>query len=142
MRSMGWFIAAICACASGAGPPPGGLTVPTGPELRCAHHHCDVQRAFADHVIRTLRDDAQAELPRIVPSIDRPDGIELFAIRPGSMFDRLGFRNGDVIRTVDGVRLVAARLRESLEPLAAGATHVVGLDRAGGTLTLDFTIVE
>ncbi len=41
---------------------------------------------------------------RVVPSIKngQPDGFKLYAIRRGSIFARLGFENGDLIRSVNG----------------------------------------
>jgi general secretion pathway protein C len=32
----------------------------------------------------------------------KPKGFRLFAIRPGSLLGRVGFRNGDIIQAVNG----------------------------------------
>jgi len=44
---------------------------------------------------------------RIVPNFSegKPDGFKLLSIKRGSIFDRLGLRNGDVIRSINGVPL-------------------------------------
>jgi S1-C subfamily serine protease len=137
-------VVVVCACAS---TPEAATTIDLSPAalsrgLRCTGAHCDVRRPLADSIIRALREQRQAALPRIVPALDRRDGIKLYAVRPGSPFEQLGVRNGDLIRAVDGVPLVAARLRESLEPLAARTVHTVELERDGGIVTLDFSIVD
>lgn len=44
---------------------------------------------------------------RVVPSVKNgdPDGYKLFAIRPGSLFDRLGLKNGDTVHSINGAPL-------------------------------------
>jgi len=139
----GPWLGMLWACASAPEAPVADLgPAALGRGLRCADHHCDVRRALADRIVRALREGRQSDLPRIVPSIDRRDGIKLYAIRPGSAFEGLGFRNGDVVRTVDGVPLVAARLRELLKPLAGRDRHTVEIERESSAVTLDFSIVD
>lgn len=49
-------------------------------------------------------DESPALQARIVPSFveGKSQGFKLFAIRPDSVYDRLGFQNGDVIQRVNG----------------------------------------
>jgi len=44
---------------------------------------------------------------RIAPNFTegKPDGFKLLSIKRGSLFDRLGLRNGDVVRQINGVPL-------------------------------------
>jgi hypothetical protein len=63
-------------------------------------------------------------------------------VKRGERVEGLRFRNGDVIRTVDGVSLIAARFRELLEPLAGQEQHSVELEREDVAVTLDFSIVD
>ena len=47
---------------------------------------------------------AVARGARVVPSVKngQPDGFKLYAIRPGSVYARLGFENGDTIHAING----------------------------------------
>lgn len=44
---------------------------------------------------------------RVVPNFTdgQPDGFKVFAIRPGSLFARIGLQNGDVIKRVNGLEI-------------------------------------
>ncbi|MBE0616405.1 MAG: general secretion pathway protein GspC, partial [Proteobacteria bacterium] len=44
---------------------------------------------------------------RVVPNFSdgQPDGFKVFAIRPGSLFSKIGLQNGDVLKRVNGVDL-------------------------------------
>ncbi|MBI5015430.1 MAG: PDZ domain-containing protein [Deltaproteobacteria bacterium] len=47
---------------------------------------------------------------RVVPNFGeggQPDGFKVFAIRPGSLFARIGLQNGDVIRRINGIDMQA-----------------------------------
>ena len=44
---------------------------------------------------------------RVVPNFTdgQPDGFKVFAIRPGSLFSKIGLQNGDVLKRVNGIDL-------------------------------------
>ncbi len=44
---------------------------------------------------------------RVVPNFTdgQPDGFKVFAIRPGSLFARIGLQNGDVIKRINGIEI-------------------------------------
>lgn len=44
---------------------------------------------------------------RVVPNFadGQPDGFKVFAIRPGSLFSKIGLQNGDVLKRVNGIEL-------------------------------------
>ncbi|GAB4277125.1 MAG: hypothetical protein Kow0092_32900 [Deferrisomatales bacterium] len=44
---------------------------------------------------------------RVVPNFadGQPDGFKVFAIRPGSLFSKIGLQNGDVIKRVNGIEI-------------------------------------
>jgi len=44
---------------------------------------------------------------RVIPFFKdgKPVGLRLFAIRPGSVFEMVGLRNGDLLKSIDGVEL-------------------------------------
>ncbi len=80
---------------------------------------------------------------RLVPSIrdGRPDGLRLFAIRPGSVFSLIGFENGDTIRTINGFELTHPdKALEAYTRLRNASQLSVGLLRRGQPLTLEYTI--
>lgn len=57
---------------------------------------------------------------RAVPNLTKDgtaDGFKLFAIRRGSLFSKIGLRNGDVVRSVNGLRLNS--IEEGLETFQA-----------------------
>jgi hypothetical protein len=139
--------AACCLCAVVSGAP---IRPPvedfTADELergiRCVEQRCDVQGAIADKTARWLRDGRHAaSFARIQPVLDRVDGVKLYAIRPGSLFARIGFRNGDIVLAVDGLSLRAARIRETLESVSARRRHSVAIERDGVSVPLEITIV-
>jgi len=45
---------------------------------------------------------------RVVPNFTngQPDGFKVFAIRPGSLFAKIGLQNGDVIKRINGIELL------------------------------------
>ena len=44
---------------------------------------------------------------RVVPNFTdgQADGFKVFAIRPGSLFAKIGLQNGDVLKRVNGIEL-------------------------------------
>ncbi len=82
------------------------------------------QQAAADDTVERVTDDkwvidrreieqAQANISklltqvRVVPNFTngQPDGFKVFAIRPGSLFAKIGLQNGDVIKRINGVEI-------------------------------------
>lgn len=66
-------------------------------------------------------------------------GLKVFAIQPGSVYERAGFRPGDTLLSVNGVRVLSTR---SLDPLEAAVRASHGkpvralVQRQGELLTL------
>lgn len=81
---------------------------------------------------------------RIVPSLSNgtPDGLKLFGIRPGSLYAKLGFANGDRVVAINQHRPSSAsdwfELRSTLRDARRFEVELV---RSGKPLTLVFTIV-
>ncbi|MDB4970118.1 MAG: gspC [Myxococcales bacterium] len=84
-------------------------------------------------------------LCRIVPAIhdSRPVGFRIYAIRPSSLFARLGLQNGDLVSRINGTELttpdraleIYARLRES--------RHIrVEVKRRGVPVQLVYEIID
>ena len=71
---------------------------------------------------------------RIVPSIKNgnPNGFKLYAVRPSSVFAKLGFQNGDTIHEINGVALASAeKALEVYSKLQSADEFVVTLTRRG-----------
>jgi general secretion pathway protein C len=64
--------------------------------------HYTITRRAVDAALGNLA--ALSRSVRIAPEVrnGKPKGFRLFAIRPGSLLGRVGFRNGDIIQAVNG----------------------------------------
>ncbi|MBL0215005.1 MAG: hypothetical protein IPQ07_14105 [Myxococcales bacterium] len=62
----------------------------------------EITRALVDRVFANPM--AVAKEARLVPAVKdgKPIGVKLYAIRPGSLFARLGFVNGDLLMRING----------------------------------------
>jgi general secretion pathway protein C len=81
---------------------------------------------------------------RFVPHIadGRPIGFKLYAIRPGSIFDRLGIRNGDTVVAINGLSMdTPDHALEVYASLRNATQFTVDLKRNGKPVTLKWKIV-
>jgi general secretion pathway protein C len=93
---------------------------------------------------RTMIDEAIQDVSKLMTEIKiqpHESGLALSDIKPNSVFRRMGLRNGDVLKSVDGqqIRSVddALKLYESLK----SANNVtVELQRRGGDRTINYNI--
>ncbi len=80
---------------------------------------------------------------RAVPNLrdGRTDGFRIFAIRRGSIFQRIGLRNNDVVRRINGVELNdPARAMGLLQELQGATRLEVDVLRGGEPRTLSYEI--
>jgi general secretion pathway protein C len=76
--------------------------------IRCAGERCHVSKQLHDQIVNSvdakLRVGSQA---RVVPAFKdgHVTGLRMFAIRPGGVWARLGFLNGDTITRVNDLDL-------------------------------------
>jgi general secretion pathway protein C len=71
----------------------------------------------------------------------RPLGFRVFAIRPGSLFARLGMTNGDTILAINGNDMSTPDQALALYSKLRNASHLsLELERRGGRQTLDYVI--
>lgn len=80
---------------------------------------------------------------RVVPSTSRgqPDGIKLFAIRPGSLLASLGLANGDTLQLVNGISVFGPDNLLDVFTRVKGASELtVELMRRGQPQVLKITI--
>lgn len=103
--------------------------------------HIEISSAVVDAVLANPM--AVAKGARVVPAIKdgKPDGFKLYAIRPSSVYARLGFTNGDTIKSVNGLELTSAdKALEVYTKLREAKQLKVDLVRRGKAMTLVFTI--
>ncbi len=88
---------------------------------------------------RMLEPRALMRQARIVPSITASGvrGVRIYAIRPGSLFEALGLRNGDTLMTIDGHSLVDGELPVAqYEPIPDRDFVDLQLDRRGSEVRI------
>ncbi len=80
---------------------------------------------------------------RIVPSVKdgKPDGFKMYAVRPKSVYARIGFKSGDTIHAINGFALDSMdKALEVYTKVREANSLSVTLTRRGKPLTLDYTI--
>jgi hypothetical protein len=80
---------------------------------------------------------------RVVPAIKdgKPDGFKLYAIRPTSLYAKMGLLNGDTLQTINGLDLTSADKALDAYTKIRDATKIeVKLLRRGTPVTLTYTI--
>jgi hypothetical protein len=103
--------------------------------------HCVLTRKLLDHLLADT--SALATGARIVPSLHdgKPEGFKLYAMRPGSVYVRLGFENGDTVQTINGMDLSSPEKALEIYTKLRNATEVtVRIVRRGQPLTLQIEI--
>jgi general secretion pathway protein C len=80
---------------------------------------------------------------RVVPTVKdgKPAGFKLYALRPGSLFARLGMVNGDTLAAINGMSLTSAdKALEIYTRLRDAKTMTLDIDRRGTPITVTLTI--
>ncbi len=100
----------------------------------------EVDRALVD---RLTQDPLAIKGARIVPSIKdgKSRGFRLYAIRPSSVFAKLGIRNGDTVHAINGFELKS--MSDGLEvygKLQSATNLSVSMTRRGKPVSLNYTI--
>jgi general secretion pathway protein C len=95
----------------------------------------DISRAALARMIETSDSLAAA---RIVPTLrhGQPAGYKLYAIRPGSVFEALGFQNGDTIVSVNDIPITDAAAVLSLASPTAARYYDLSIRRRGEHLRI------
>jgi general secretion pathway protein C len=136
----------------GTAPPPPRVVsnipaVPHGPGepeltgINCSGSSCTIDRALVDKLLQNTTMLATAA--RVVPSIKdgKPNGFKLYAIRPNSIFGRIGLQNGDTVKTINGMDMSSPDKALEVFTKLRNASHLtVQLERRGENTTLDYTI--
>jgi general secretion pathway protein C len=126
-------------------PPPG-----DGDELQAAidagvkkidDTHYEIDKALVDKVLANPMGVAKGA--RVVPAVKdgKPDGFKLYAIRPSSVYSKLGLTNGDTLHSINGFDLTTAdKALEVYTKLREATSLQVDVTRRGQGLTLNYRI--
>jgi hypothetical protein len=106
--------------------------------VRClAGQHCVVSRAVLAGLLESP--SRLAEQARIMPSLRDGEfrGFKVYGLRPGSVPRQLGLKNGDLIKTLDGVALTSMEAGlEGVMRLRDAAAVDLDLERKGQPMRL------
>jgi general secretion pathway protein C len=86
---------------------------------------------------------ALAKGARVVPAVKngQPDGFKLYAIRPSSVYAKLGLTNGDTLQAINGFQLTSAdKALEVYTKLREATQLQVEITRRGKQMTLNYSI--
>ena len=101
----------------------------------------DIDRALVDKVLANPMGVAKGA--RVVPSIKngKPNGFKLYAIRPSSVYAKIGLTNGDTLSAINGMELTTAdKALEVYTKLREATSLEVEITRRGKPMTLKYTI--
>jgi general secretion pathway protein C len=101
----------------------------------------EVDRSLVDKVLSNPT--AVARGARIVPSVKngQPNGFKLYAIRPSSVYSKIGLMNGDTIHAVNGFELNSMdKALEVYTKVRESSSLSVSITRRGKPATLNYTI--
>jgi general secretion pathway protein C len=101
----------------------------------------EVQRDLVNSLLSNPM--AMARGARVVPSVKDgvPNGFKLYAIRPSSVYGKIGLRNGDTVTAVNGFDLSSPdRALEVYTKVREASNLSVSVLRRGKPMTLNYTI--
>jgi general secretion pathway protein C len=80
---------------------------------------------------------------RIVPNLSegQVDGYKVFAIKKGSLYEKIGLQNGDVIKNINGINISSPeKALQLFQDLRNESAFAVELTRNGQPMTLNYSI--
>ncbi len=101
----------------------------------------EVDRALIDKLLANPL--AASKGARVTPSIKngKPNGIKLYAIRPSSIYAKLGLANGDTIHSINGFELDSLDKGLEVYQKVKDATALqVTVTRRGKPVTINYTV--
>ena len=110
-------------------------------QIVCNGGNCTIERALVEKALGNLA--ALSALARFVPSVKdgKPNGFKVYAIRPSSLFGKIGMQNGDTIKQINGNEMSTPDQALSLFTKLRSASHLtMQVERRGETVTMDYTI--
>lgn len=136
--------AAVASAAPMHTPPPPPINAALGDidhGVTCSGNACTVDRSLVEKLLSNTT--MLATSARFVPSIKdgKPNGFKLYAIRPQSIFGKIGLQNGDTIKAINGSEMTTPDAALALYTKLRNASHLsVQVERRGETVTLDYSI--
>lgn len=101
----------------------------------------EIDKALVDKILANPM--AVAKGARVVPAVKngKPDGFKLYAIRPSSVYSKLGLTNGDTIQSINGFELTTAdKALEVYTKLREATSLEMEVTRRGKPVTLKYQI--
>lgn len=147
------FIEKLVLCEDGkprpvdAPPPTYGSVQPSSPQAaappprQTGDTQFQLDRATVDQHLSNL--SSLLTQARVVPHFNKgkPDGFRIFSIRPDSLFDQIGLKNGDVLRSINSLDITTTE--EALQAFTQlrSANHLsLSLERDNSPLSLNYDI--
>ncbi|MEO6953015.1 MAG: type II secretion system protein GspC [Polyangia bacterium] len=133
--------AAPAAAAVVSAPSPPGELGDIDKSIQCNGTNCTIERALVDRALANTA--ALASMARFVPSVrdGKPNGFKVYAIRPNSLFGKLGMQNGDTLKQINGNEMATPDQALGLYTKLRSASHLsLQVERRGETVNMDYTI--
>jgi len=84
--------------------------------------------------------NALATQARIVPA-KKENGFRILNIRNGSLYQKIGIQNGDIVRSINGIEISSPdKALEAYSRLQSASNISIDIIRRGGNQTLEYTI--
>lgn len=100
-----------------------------------------IERAEVDRALANLNEVATQA--RVVPSYKngKPNGFKMFSIKKGSIYDKIGLQNGDVIQRINGYDMNSPdRALEIFAKLRDATSLAIEVQRRGDPRTFNYAI--
>lgn len=101
----------------------------------------EIDRSLVEKVLANPM--AVAKGARVMPSSKNgePNGFKLYAVRPSSVYAKLGFANGDTIHVINGMELNSMdKAMEVYSKVRDASSLTVNITRRGKPVTLSYTV--
>ena len=101
----------------------------------------EIDKSLVDKVLANPMGVAKGA--RVVPAVQngKPNGFKLYAIRPSSVYAKLGLTNGDTLSAINGMELTTAdKALEVYTKLREATSLEVEIQRRGKPMTLKYSI--
>lgn len=101
----------------------------------------EIDKSLVDKVLANPM--AVAKGARVVPAVKngKPDGFKLYAIRPSSVYAKLGLSNGDTIQAINGMELTTAdKALEVYTKLKEMTSFEMEVTRRGKPVTIKYQV--
>lgn len=101
----------------------------------------EIDRSLVDKILNDP--SAIARSARIVPSIKdgKANGFKMYAIRPNSVYAKIGMQNGDTIHSINGYEITSPdKALEVYTKVKSASSLSVQITRRGSPVTMEYSI--